>query len=112
VNLFHGRVEAGQAVFGPLVVDHPAGAPSGALARLFVRPHEVEVGRERNGKPAFAAHITRIQSAGPVVKLELRSEAGPVHVELSHEQFRREPLTAGEQVWVSVRDGKVFAETA
>jgi hypothetical protein len=31
---------------------------------------------------------------------------------MSHERFRREPLAAGDEVWVSIRDGRVFAETA
>ena len=61
--------------------------------------------------PSSRARVARIQSAGPVVRLELSSETSEaIHVELSHERFRQEPLTLGAQVFVTPRDSRVFVE--
>ncbi|MGA3043433.1 MAG: TOBE-like domain-containing protein, partial [Bryobacteraceae bacterium] len=90
VNLFHGRIEDGKAVFGPLVLDHSGGAlPDGHGARLFARPFELDISREQNGKPGMKARVTRVQSAGAQVRIELNSENGePMQVEMPHSRFR------------------------
>src|SRR5437870_12660039 len=54
VNLFHGRVENGQAVFGQLKIEQP-NATEAKPARLFVRPHEIDLDREPRGGAAIAA---------------------------------------------------------
>lgn len=110
VNLFHGRIESGKAVFGSLVVDPPHGVPAGAqAAQLFVRPYDLEIHTRANGQPALRARITRIQSAGPVVKIELAGDSDQaMQVEMSHERFRHKRHTVGEEVFVTPRDSKVF----
>ena len=110
VNLFHGRIESGKAVFGTLVVDRPNGREvDGQSAQLYVRPHDLDIHRRTNGQSALGACIERIQSAGNLVKIELASDAGqPVHVEMSHERFRQESLTVGEHVFITPREAKVF----
>ena len=57
VNLFHGRAEA-----------------NGQAARMFVRPHELDIERYPSNGNSVAARIHRIQSAGPMVRLELASD--------------------------------------
>jgi len=110
VNLFHGRIESGKAVFGSLVVDSPDGRPlDGEPAQLFVRPHDWEIDRHANGASSLAARIERIQSAGPAVKIELVSDTGQcVHMELSHDRFRQEAYSTGDLVYVTPREAKVF----
>jgi sulfate/thiosulfate transport system ATP-binding protein len=110
VNLFHGRIESGKAVFGSLVVDSPEGRPvDGATAQLFVRPHDLDIHGRSNGKSSLRARVERIQLAGPSVKIELAGDAGqPIHVDLSHERFRQESFAVGDQVFVTPRDAKVF----
>jgi sulfate/thiosulfate transport system ATP-binding protein len=110
VNLFHGRIESGKAVFGSLVVDSPEGSRiEGEPAQLFVRPHDLEIHCRSNGKSSLSARIERIQSAGSTVKIELASDAGQaVHVELSHDRFREESLAVGDRVYVTPREAKVF----
>jgi sulfate transport system ATP-binding protein len=112
VNYFHGRIEAGKAVFGSLVVDPPNGSQcEGRTAQLFVRPYDLEIHAHPNGKPSLRAHVKRVQSAGSVVKLELQSEGQQfVQVELSHERFRREPVAVGSEVFVTPRDSRVFVD--
>jgi sulfate/thiosulfate transport system ATP-binding protein len=112
VNLFHGRIESGKAVFGTLVLDRPEAAGNdGRAARLFVRPHDLDIHRHQNGSPALRARIERIQSAGPQVRIELTAETGEaVVVEMSHAHFRSTLVETGDQVYVSMRDGRVFTE--
>ncbi len=112
VNLFHGRVEGGKAVFGSLVLDHASGmASDGKAARLFVRPHDLEIHTASRGPSSLAARIVRILSAGPLVKIELQSERSePIHVEMSHEQFRAAKLHENDAVFVTAREARVFVE--
>ncbi len=111
VNLFHGRVQEGKAVFGPLVMDHDSGGGSdGESVKLFVRPFDLRISTASNGNSALPARITRIQSAGPVVRIELVSVSGdPVHVEMPHAVFRQEALAVGADVFVTPVESKVFA---
>ena len=112
VNLFHGRIEAGKAVFGSLVVDPPDGLEiNGESAKLFVRPHDLEIHQQSNGAPALRATVLRIQLAGPSAKVELTSDTGQeIQVDMPHERFRHEPLRVGDQVFVRPRDLRVFVE--
>ncbi|MFN7992367.1 MAG: TOBE-like domain-containing protein [Bryobacteraceae bacterium] len=110
VNLFHGRIESGKAVFGSLVLDHSnSAAPDGQGARLFVRPFELDITREPNGSPSIRAQVTRIQSAGAQVRIELRSEGGEVlHVEMPHNRFRERTVAPRDQVFVTLLDSRIF----
>lgn len=112
VNLFHGRVEAGRAVFGSLVIDPPGGLQvDGDTARLLIRPYDLEIRSETQGQAGLRARITRIQSAGPVVKIELLgSNNQPIYVEMSHDRFRQEPSAVGDEVFVSPRVSRLFVE--
>ncbi len=114
VNLFHGRVENGKAVFGSLVVDSPDLANVSITdnsVRLFARPHELDISLSDNGEGTIGAKILRIQSAGPVVKIELE---GPgknlLNVELSHDRRRELVLFEGQEVFVIPRHAKLFLD--
>ncbi len=112
VNLFHGRIESGKAVFGPLVLDGPEGRRAdGRAARLFVRPYDLDIHHSQNGKPSLRARIERIQLAGPQVRVELTAETGEaVNVEMSHAQFRDAQVHSGDHVYVSLRESRIFME--
>ncbi len=120
VNLFHGRVEAGGAVFAN--TRWPAGGggdgAEGKQARVFVRPHELDIARQPLNETAVEARVVRIQSAGSVVRVELArndtdgissdAEHAVIRAELTHERYRTLALARGETVFVSVRDARVF----
>ncbi|HMD49391.1 MAG TPA: TOBE-like domain-containing protein [Bryobacteraceae bacterium] len=92
VNLFHGRSEV-----------------DGHASRMFVRPHEMEIERYRSNETSVAARIQRIQSAGPIVRVELISdENNDLTVEMTHERYRELSIRVGETVFVLVRDARVF----
>lgn len=112
VNLFHGRIESGKAVFGPMVLEAPAGgAAEGSTARLFVRPHDLDIHTQQDGRPGMRARILRVHSAGPLVRVELQAETGEsVTVEMPHERYRQTPVAIGDHVYVSLRDARLFLE--
>jgi sulfate transport system ATP-binding protein len=92
VNLFHGRSEA-----------------NGQAARMFVRPYEIEIERNPSNGSSVAARIQRIQSAGPMVRVELTSDQyEAITAELTHDRFRDLSIKTGETVFVKVRDARVF----
>jgi sulfate/thiosulfate transport system ATP-binding protein len=110
VNVFRGRIEAGRAVLGGLSVAVPSSAPSSAAAaNVYVRPHELEIERERNGTPSLAASIARINPAGSLAKIALRVEDGSeIQVDLPFERLLELQLKPGEQVYVAPRKVRVF----
>ena len=112
VNLFHGRMEAGKAVFGSMVVEQPqAVATPDGIARIFVRPYDLDIHQQQDGRPALRARVDRVQLAGPQVRVELTAETGEaVTVEMAHAQFRAAQVSAGDEVFVSLRDARVFTE--
>ncbi len=111
VNLFHARIHDGEAHLGPL--------PSpGAIATAdvpsvgYVRPHELDIARHRNGTPTVEAVVRHIHAIGATVRLELeRSDnGGPIEAELTRERFQELDLKTGEQVHVKPRKLQVFTE--
>jgi sulfate/thiosulfate transport system ATP-binding protein len=112
VNLFHGRVEQGKAYIGQIAVDLPANATkSGSqTAAVYVRPHLLDIQHQANGKSHFPARITHINSAGALVKVELASEWGRVHVELTQERFRELNLKSETDVYVTPKEARVFTD--
>ncbi len=112
VNLFHGRIESGKAVFGPLVLEHSAsGAAEGQSAHLLVRAYDLDIRRSDSGQPSLRARVLRIQAAGPQVRVELQAETGEaVVVEAPHAEFRESRITPGDEVFVGLRDARVFTE--
>ena len=112
VNVFHGRVQQDRAVFGSLTVDVPsAKAAEGRHARLFVRPYDLEVSSSSTGIDSLRASVVRIQAAGPIVKLELRTGDGQlVQVEVSHEQAKSLNLRQDDIVYVRPRQSRVYVD--
>ncbi len=92
VNLFHGRSET-----------------NGQAERVFVRPYELEIERYSSNGASVSARIKRIQSAGPIVRVELTSEeSDSIIVEMTHERYRDLAIQTGQTVFVKVRDARVF----
>lgn len=84
-----------------------------------MRPHDIEVHKERNGEQSFEAHVSYIHAIGPLVRLELQRlsnglvgaeslEAEPIQAELTQERFRELNISQGERVFVTPRNVRVF----
>jgi sulfate transport system ATP-binding protein len=112
VNLFHGRIEQGEAIFGPWKIpSHSREYRDGTPARLFVRPYDITILKNQEYNEGTTAIIRHIQSAGPYVKMELEPESGEaVIVEISHERYEALKPEVGEKVLVSLRNARLFTE--
>ncbi len=109
VNIFHGRVQDGQAVLGPLSVeypDHPGAEPRDASG--YARPHEFEVGRVDAGG-GFWAEVIETRIVGVIAKVELGAAEGrSLQVELTRDEFDRLAAKRGERLYVRPRRLRVF----
>ncbi|HEY2388422.1 MAG TPA: sulfate ABC transporter ATP-binding protein [Candidatus Binatia bacterium] len=113
VNVFHGRVQAGKADLGSLAIDYPEYSDQESrAATAFVRSHELDIQRERNGRPALKANVVSINPARPVVKVRLHAEEFGVwlNVDLGWERFNDLQLHAGDTVYVAPRRMRVFVQ--
>jgi len=104
VNIFHGRVESGDPATGTLEIGAPGHLASGRPpAAGYVRPHELELRRERNGDATvIEATVLRIYKAGPLARVELRRrDTGElVQAEIPRAAFQALALQPGETVFV------------
>jgi sulfate transport system ATP-binding protein len=109
VNIFHGRVQSGKALLGPIAVEYPAHPHTEARdAAGYARPHELEISRADEGGGLWAT-VTDVRMSGALVKLEVNGTDGRViQVELGREQYERIRAIVGEQVYVKARRVRVF----
>ncbi len=106
VNLFHARVDAPDGAAWAL-----GALPSGKAARIMVRPHDLEIMLSPNGLPALRARIVRIQTAGPMARIEVRSESGEnAVVEMPHDRFASLGIKRDDTVYVSMKASRPFIE--
>jgi sulfate transport system ATP-binding protein len=113
VNVFHGRVSSGRADLGGLSVAYPEYTDRQSReVTAFVRSHELDIQRVRNGRPALKANIIHINPAGQVVKVRLHAEEFGIwlNVDLGWERYNELKLHPGETVYVSPRRMRVFVQ--
>jgi sulfate transport system ATP-binding protein len=91
----------------------PAAFPSHAAATIYVRPHDLDINPQHDGRPAWPATIARLVPLGGLVRLDLTLFDGTdLHVQLTHERCRQLALERGQSVFVTPRDIKIFSESA
>jgi sulfate/thiosulfate transport system ATP-binding protein len=113
VNVFHGHVQKGRARLGNIEVAYPDYPhDESRQATAFVRAHELEIVRTRNGRPALEATVTHINPARPVVKVRVHSETFGVDltVDVSWERYAELRLQVGDTVYVSPQQLRVFVQ--
>src|SRR5262249_14906793 len=99
-----GMDQMGEEV--PLPMEIPGPGPEGALpgappSSVSVRPHDFEIPRERNGRPAWTARIQRLIPLGGLVRLDLTLLDGTsLNVQLTRERCLELALVEGENVYV------------
>lgn len=111
VNVFHARVHSGKALVGALEFEYPEYSDSNPRdAKIYVRPHELEIYRAPNGGPNLRARVERVQSTGSVAKVSLLSDDFGVdmQVDVSPERYAELGIKAGDTVYVSPRRVRVF----
>ncbi len=112
VNVFHGRVQAGRALLGPLDVaypDHPHDQPVAAAG--YSRPYELEIDRSEGNGGGFWATLERVTPAGSLVRLELTGPVvGRLEIELPRERHEQLRPAVGEVFYVRPRSLRVFLD--
>ena len=113
VNLFSGRMKDGEVVIGDTsfaVTDTDRVAEDETVA--FVRPHDIRIARVQNGAHTFAAQIVRCHAAGSVATLDLErlDDRGHFTAQLSKEEYQHLQPKAGEQVFVELRNVRLFTD--
>lgn len=80
-------------------------------ARVYVRPHDIEITKVGSANNSFKATIESLLVIGPYVRLELkRDETGErLQAKLSRDQHIALGLAKGERVGVRVKQAKIFA---
>jgi sulfate transport system ATP-binding protein len=111
VNIFHGRVEKGRAIFSGLEAafpDHPHEVAKPAQA--YARPHELDIDRTPREERSLPATVRRVNPAGGVVKVELLlgDQQTVVQANLSRNRFQELGLQEGESVYVVPRQLRIF----
>ena len=109
VNIFHGRVQAGKALLGPLALEYPEHPHHEArTAAGYSRPHELEIYRSDEGGGLWAT-VSDVRVAGAIVKIEVVDDGRqPIQVELGRDQYERLAVQPGERVYVKARRVRVF----
>jgi sulfate/thiosulfate transport system ATP-binding protein len=110
VNVFPGQVQNGRALLGHLEVDYPDYPHDESRpANGYVRPHELEIERSA-GPSSLEARVLHVNLAGPVARVQLRSLAFDLvlNVEVSPARYAELDLKADDVVFVSPRRVRVF----
>ena len=72
VNVFAGRVQNGRALLGDVEIECPDYPHDEAQsARLYVRPHELEIDHAPNGESSLLAVVERMNGAGSVAPRQM-----------------------------------------
>jgi sulfate transport system ATP-binding protein len=110
VNIFHGRVESGKALLGPLAVDFPDHATANPHpAAGYARPHELDIVRTDDEGGGLWAIVQGVVFAGAIVRVELAdSDHRPLQVELARERFDTLAIRSGDRVYVRPQKLRVF----
>jgi sulfate transport system ATP-binding protein len=109
VNIFHGRLAAGQPTLAGLSIGRSAQATSGERDGVgYARPHELEIGRDDTGDGMWA-EVRDVRSVGALVKLELVDRSGAlIQAEVGRPEFESLHLVIGDAVYVKARRLRVF----
>jgi sulfate transport system ATP-binding protein len=104
-------VENGRTYLGGTVLPFAEAGVKNGPAIGYVRPHEIDVLRQRDGRPALPARVRLLNGAGPVahVVFEQPDTHDPIVVVLSWERYAELGLGVSEAVFLVPRRVRVFA---
>ena len=114
VNVLRGVVGHGRARVGGVDLEAPDHAGADRDARVYVRPHELDIVPVRGAVADAArlpAQIVRLTPLGAALRVELDAGAhGPLCAELDRDRAAALGLRVGEAVSLGLRRARVFAD--
>ena len=80
---------------------------------VYVRPHDLDLTHERNGKPSWPGRVVRITPLGAFVRLDVElADGNAVRVELTRQRYAALEPRVGDSIFVAPEDLKVFLDQA
>jgi sulfate transport system ATP-binding protein len=114
VNLFHGRVDDGNAaIAADTSIPLQDSVDNHAAAVFYARPHEIEITACHDGATGIKARILDIRRFGALVRFELErlDGQGIVEAEMNREGFQQGyAFKEGDTVLIQPKRLRVFAE--
>ncbi len=109
VNVLTAQNHSGLAILGEgIQVPTHSGVDDGPIS-VYVRPHDLELTHERNGRPSLPGRVERVTPLGAFVRLDVvLTDGTDVRVELSRDRFVALDPRVGETLFVAPKDLKVF----
>ncbi|MGD8453567.1 MAG: sulfate ABC transporter ATP-binding protein [Phycisphaerae bacterium] len=110
VNVFHRRVNSLTPGPDAIEIQCPDELPAGSRpARIFVRPHDLEIATQIASGPRLRGRVQFINAAGALVRLEVLTEFGEtLQVEMTADRFRELGVTRDSDVYVRPKAMRVF----
>ena len=113
VNVITARMVDGRVLLGHVempIGDGRVGRTASGEATVFVRPHELELGRNAEGGQSLLAKIVHINPAGSVVKVRVvvHDFGLMLNIDVTPDRHKRLNLHVGEEVFVTPKTAKFF----
>ncbi len=132
VNQFRGRLERGRVWIGRYEGQAPNADASDevnyntrgtgsdsqsepkATATIYIRPHDFEISKgPQQGRLSFPATVTRVRSAGNLVRVDMITDTGETLLaETSHQERAALQMETGSRFYMTPRNLRVFADEA
>lgn len=111
VNVLDAHLERRQARVGGAIVELASDAGSAHAGRVYVRPHEVEIGRGA-AAGAVPAKVMRVIPLGSGLKIELEvpTLGSTLRADVDWERGSALGLRDGDDVFLSLRRARVFVD--
>jgi len=118
VTEFLGSVNVlrGQSAFGMAILGDGIHVPTdidghGVPVSVYVRPHDLDLTHESNGKPSWPGRVARVTPLGAFVRLDIElADSNSIRVELTRQRFAALEPQVGGTIFVAPRDLKVFLD--
>jgi sulfate transport system ATP-binding protein len=113
VNVFPVLLKDGRALMGHVEMPLPHIPANGSdSAHVYVRPHELDIERSRDGPGSLEARVMHINPAGSIVKVRLYADhfGLMVNVDLSPDRYRSLHLKSGDHVFVLPKRARMFVD--
>ncbi|MFI5454241.1 MAG: TOBE-like domain-containing protein [Isosphaerales bacterium] len=111
VNVLRGQTASGMAVLGD-GIQLPAEVDGREVpVSVYVRPHDLDLTHECNGRPSWPGRVMRVTRLGAFVRVDVElTDSNSVRVELTRQRYAALEPRIGDTMFLAPRDLKVFVD--